>query len=106
MLTILAAVAEFERRLIVERVKEGMANAKRKLARSGRPAAADRPHVAHHLAEVAARLVDGAICKRAAARRLRVSVATLDQLVGVQKRVSASNGRFSLFAGPPPTGVQ
>ena len=30
MLTILAAVAEFERGLIAERVKEGMANAKRK----------------------------------------------------------------------------
>lgn len=89
MLTILAAVAEFERELIGERVKEGMANAKRKGTRLGRPAAAERPHVQRHLAEVAAQLAEGAISKREAARRLRVSVATLDGLMGVQKRVAA-----------------
>lgn len=87
MLTILAAVAEFERGLIAERVKEGMANAKRKGAHLGRPAAADRPHVARHLAAVSAELAAGTISKRAAARRLRVSVATLDRL-SVQKGVT------------------
>ena len=86
MLTILAAVAEFERGLIAERVKEGMAHAKRKGARLGRPPAAARPHVMRHLVEVAAQLERGAISKREAARRLRVSVATLDRLLGVQKR--------------------
>ena len=89
MLTILAAVAEFERGLIAERVKEGMANAKRKGARLGRPSAATRPHVRRHLAAVAAELACGSISKRAAARRLRVSVATLDQLLGVQKGEAA-----------------
>ena len=89
MLTILAAVAEFERGLIAERVKEGMANARRKGARLGRPAAATRPHVVRHLAEVAAELAAGTISKRRAARRLRVSVATLDRLVGAQKGVAA-----------------
>jgi DNA invertase Pin-like site-specific DNA recombinase len=89
MLTILAAVAEFERGLIAERVKEGMANAKRKGARLGRPSAATRPHVRRHLAEVAAELARGSISKREAARRLRVSVATLDQLLGVQKGEAA-----------------
>jgi DNA invertase Pin-like site-specific DNA recombinase len=84
MLTILAAVAEFERELIAERVKEGMANAKRKGTRLGRPAAADRSHVRRHLTEVAGELSQGAISKREAARRLRISVATLDHLV--QKR--------------------
>ena len=89
MLTILAAVAEFERGLVAERVKEGMANAKRKGARLGRPRAAERPHVMRHLDAVRAELAVGSLSKRAAARRLRVSVATLDQLVGVQKREPA-----------------
>ena len=89
MLTILAAVAEFERGLVAERVKEGMANAKRKGARLGRPRAAERPHVMRHLDAVRAELAVGSLSKRAAARRLRVSVATLDQLVGVQKGEAA-----------------
>jgi len=89
MLTILAAVAEFERGLIAERVKEGMANAKRKGTHLGRPTAAERPHVRRHLAAVAAELARGGISKREAARRLRVSVATLDQLLGVQKGEAA-----------------
>jgi DNA invertase Pin-like site-specific DNA recombinase len=89
MLTILAAVAEFERELIAERVKEGMANAKRKGTRLGRPAAAARPHVMRHLAEVSSEFDRGGISKREAARRLHVSVATLDQLLGVQKREAA-----------------
>jgi Resolvase, N terminal domain len=37
MLTILGAVAEFERQQIAERVKEGMASGKQKGARPGRP---------------------------------------------------------------------
>ena len=42
-----------------------------------------------HLDAVRAELAVGSLSKRAAARRLRVSVATLDQLVGVQKREPA-----------------
>jgi DNA invertase Pin-like site-specific DNA recombinase len=52
LLTILAAVAEFERGLIAEGVKEGMANAKRKGAKIGRPGALERPHLAERLAEI------------------------------------------------------
>jgi len=52
MTQILAAAAEFERSLIRERVKEGMANAKRKGAKIGRPLASDRAHVAKHLPSV------------------------------------------------------
>ncbi|MDW7730346.1 MAG: recombinase family protein [Bacillota bacterium] len=37
MLTILGAVAEMERELTVERIREGMAKAKRYGTRSGRP---------------------------------------------------------------------
>src|SRR5579859_6870653 len=81
MLQILAAVAEFERGLIAERVKEGMANAKRKGARIGRPLAADRPHVARHLTAVREQVNAGTLSKRAAARRLRVGMGTLNQLL-------------------------
>lgn len=81
MLQVLAAVAEFERGLIAERVKEGMANARRKGARIGRPLAAERPHVARHLAGVREQVQAGQLSKRAAARRLRVGQATLARLL-------------------------
>ena len=85
VLTILAAVAEFERSLIAERVREGMANARRKGVRIGRPRAEERAHVAKHVAEVAAAVEARQLSKRAAARRLRVGVGTLDRLLVAQK---------------------
>lgn len=81
LLTILAAVAEFERGLIAERVREGMTNARRKGVRLGRPAAAERPHVARQWPAVRAQLAAGALSKRAAARHLRVGTATLERLL-------------------------
>jgi putative DNA-invertase from lambdoid prophage Rac len=81
LLTLLAAVAEFERGLIRERVKEGMANARRKGARIGRPAAAARPEVARQLPAVVAEFAAGTLTKRAAARRLGVGNGTLDRLL-------------------------
>ncbi|MGO8686635.1 MAG: recombinase family protein [Candidatus Dormibacteria bacterium] len=81
LLTILAAVAEFERTLIAERVREGMAHAKRNGARIGRPQASERPHVARHLAAVRAELAAGTLSKRAAARRLHVGFGTLNRLL-------------------------
>ncbi len=81
VLTILAAVAEFERGLIAERVRERMANARRKGVRIGRPKAAERPHVIRHLAGVRAELEAGTLSKRGAARRLRVGSGTLDRLL-------------------------
>lgn len=85
LLTILAAVAEFERGLISERVREGMTNARPKGARIGRPSAAARPHVARLLPEVLAQLEAGQISKRAAARQLKVGMATLERLQGAPK---------------------
>jgi DNA invertase Pin-like site-specific DNA recombinase len=85
LLTILAAVAEFERALIAERVREGMANARRKGARIGRPRADERPHVARHLAEVAAAIDAHQMSKRAAAKRLRVGIGTLERLLTALK---------------------
>jgi DNA invertase Pin-like site-specific DNA recombinase len=85
LLTILAAVAEFERGLISERVREGMVNARRKGARIGRPAAVDRPDVALHLDTVLADLAEGAISKREACRQLRIGMATLERILAAPK---------------------
>lgn len=89
LLTILAAVAEFERTLIAERVKEGMANARRRGTPIGRPLATQRPHVARHLVEVCAAIDAGSMSKRAAARRLRIGFGTLDRILAAQKREAA-----------------
>lgn len=81
LLTVLAAVAEFERSLIAERVREGMANARRKGSRIGRPAAAERPAVARKLPAIRQQLAEGAISKRAAARHLGIGIATLERIL-------------------------
>ena len=81
----LAAVAEFERGLISERVREGMTNARRKGIHVGRPAALDRPHVAKHLPSVLTDLDGGHISKREACRRLKVGTATLDRILSAPK---------------------
>jgi DNA invertase Pin-like site-specific DNA recombinase len=49
LLTYLAVATEFERGLIAGRVREGMANARRKGLRIARRPAAERPHVVRHL---------------------------------------------------------
>ncbi len=85
LLTVLAAVAEFERSLIAERVREGMAHARRQGARIGRPSAAERPHVARHLESVRAELDAGTLSKREAARQLRVGHGTLARLLAAPK---------------------
>ena len=45
MLTILGAVAEMERKLTVERIRKGMAKAKRYGTRSGRPVGRPPRHI-------------------------------------------------------------
>jgi DNA invertase Pin-like site-specific DNA recombinase len=85
LLTILAAVAEFERTLIAERVKEGMSNARRRGVRIGRPLAELRPSVARQLAAVRSAVETGTLSKRAAARQLRVGSGTLNRLLTTQK---------------------
>jgi DNA invertase Pin-like site-specific DNA recombinase len=84
LLTLLAAVAEFERGLIRERVKEGLANARRKGARIGRPPAAERPAVARQLPAVLAEVEAGTLSKRQAAKRLGVGAPTLDRLLAAR----------------------
>jgi DNA invertase Pin-like site-specific DNA recombinase len=96
LLTILAAVAEFERGLISERVREGMVNARRKGARIGRPTAIARPEVASQLKEVLAELAAGAISKREACRRLKVGMATLERILGAPKGLPPNQGSDEL----------
>ncbi len=88
LVTILAAVAEFERGLIAERVREGMTNARRKGVRLGRPPAAERPHVARHWPTVQDQLAAGTLSKRAAARHLRIGPATLERLLAAAPAAS------------------
>ncbi len=85
LLTVLAAVAEFEKDLIRERVADGLANARRKGTRIGRPPALDRPGFADQWMSVRAQLLGGEIGKREAARRLAIGAGTLERLLaGVQ----------------------
>jgi DNA invertase Pin-like site-specific DNA recombinase len=82
---ILAAVGEFERSLIRERVREGLRNARRKGARLGRPPVTDRPGFSREFTSVSAELRAGRLSKRAAALRLGVSRPTLDGLLMARK---------------------
>lgn len=87
--TILAAVAEMERELIADRVREGMRLAARNGARIGRPAVTTRPGFAGRWARVQADLTSGRVSRRAAARRLGVGTATLGRLLAAE---DASSG--------------
>jgi DNA invertase Pin-like site-specific DNA recombinase len=92
LLTLLAAVAEFERGLLRERVKEGMANARRKGAKIGRPRAAERPAVARQLPTVAAAVAAGTLSKRRAAKQLGVGAPTLDRLLATAGAATKREG--------------
>lgn len=86
LLTVLAAVAEFERGLISERVREGLNNARRNGRHLGRPKAVERPHVAKHLSLVLADLGESRISKREACRRLKIGMPTLNRILADTKR--------------------
>lgn len=88
LLTVLAAVAEFERDLIRERVNDGLANARRKGVRIGRPPALERPGFAERWDQVRAHLIAGDISKRAAAQQLRIGAGTLERLLGASNAAS------------------
>jgi DNA invertase Pin-like site-specific DNA recombinase len=84
LMTVLAAVAEFERDLIRERVLEGLENARRKGSRLGRPSVLARPGFGERWLEARALLVDQRIGKRAAARQLKVGAGTLERLLATE----------------------
>jgi DNA invertase Pin-like site-specific DNA recombinase len=79
--TILAAVAEMERELIADRVREGMRHAARQGKRIGRPLVTARPAVARRWRAVRAEVAAGRLSRRQAARRLGIGTATLARLL-------------------------
>jgi DNA invertase Pin-like site-specific DNA recombinase len=88
LLTLLAAVAEFELELIRERVKAGMDRARRQGKRIGRPRVTDRRGFKKRFGAVLERLSAGDISRRQAAQELGIGYATLKRLID-----SAKNGK-------------
>jgi len=76
MLNILASFAQFERALIAERVRAGMARAKRQGRRLGRP-----PAVNGEWAMVRPLIETGVLSRRQAARRLGCSARTVARML-------------------------
>jgi DNA invertase Pin-like site-specific DNA recombinase len=82
--TILAAVAEMERELIADRVREGMRLAARRGARIGRPPVTARAGFDARWGRVRRQLAVGQLSRRQAARRLGVGTATLGRLLAAE----------------------
>jgi DNA invertase Pin-like site-specific DNA recombinase len=77
MLTILGAVAEMERELIVDRVREGMAKAKMYGTKSGRPIGRPEPELPGNFEKYYSKAKSGEITKVELAKLLQVSRATV-----------------------------
>ena len=88
--TILAAVAEMERELIADRVREGMRHAKRQGIRIGRPPVTARPGFAARWNRVHPDLAAGQLSRRQAARRLGIGTATLNRLLAADPDTGGS----------------
>ncbi|MHB1940781.1 MAG: recombinase family protein [Candidatus Dormibacteria bacterium] len=79
--TVLAAVAEMERSLIADRVREGMAHARRQGKQIGRPRVESRRGFRARWAGVEPQVRSGALSRRAAAAQLGVGQGTLARLL-------------------------
>jgi DNA invertase Pin-like site-specific DNA recombinase len=97
--TILAAVAEMERELIRDRVKEGMRLAARHGARIGRPPVTARPGFEGRWDRVHGELLAGHLSRRQAARRLGIGTATLGRMLASQS-AAAPGGAAAGPAAP------
>jgi DNA invertase Pin-like site-specific DNA recombinase len=84
--TILSAVAEMERELIADRVREGMRQAARKGRRIGRPPVTSRPRFVARWPTVQRELAAGRLSRRQAARQLGIGTATLGRLLAARNR--------------------
>ncbi len=85
LLNILAAVAEFEKGLIAERVRAGMARARRAGRRFGPP-----PKLNGDLDVLRPAILAGTLSRRAAARRLGVTVSTVSRSLSREGRANGS----------------
>jgi len=90
--TILAAVAEMERELIADRVREGMRQAARRGARIGRPPVTARPGFAARWQRVSREMADAGLSRRQAARRMRIGTATLNRLLAADPAAHPADG--------------
>ena len=85
LLNLLAAVAEFELEMILERVKAGMDRARRQGKRIGRPKVTERRGFEKRFGAILERLRSGDISRRKAAEELGIGYATLKRLLDDQK---------------------
>lgn len=84
--TVLGAVAELERSLIVERVRAGMRNARTKGRRIGRPPQTPlSPEIRQVIADT---YVRGETSLRALAKRFGTSLATVQRCIGLDQRAA------------------
>ena len=81
MLNILASFAQFERALIAERVRAGMARARREGRHIGRPGGTTTPEFRARWTELRPRVLDGRMSRREAAQALGVSRSTVLRLL-------------------------
>lgn len=85
MLTILGAVAEMEREMLVDRVKEGMEKARRYGTRSGKPIGRPAPELPKAFYRYYEKLRDGEINILEFAKLLEVSKATAYRWIAQHK---------------------
>lgn len=88
--TVLAAVAEFERDLIRDRVREGMVKARRIGTKSGlpigRPGVLSKSGFRRQWRELEPKVRAGALSRRQAARELGVGLATIQRLLAADPK--------------------
>jgi DNA invertase Pin-like site-specific DNA recombinase len=81
---ITVAYAQLERCILRERVKAGMARARKQGKRIGRPRVTDRRGFKKRFGAILERLIRGEISRRQAARELNIGYATLKRLLDQQ----------------------
>ena len=84
LMTLLAALAEFELEMIRERVKAGMERARRQGKRIGRPKVTERKGFERRFGAILERINAGEISRRKAAEELGIGYATLKRLLDAE----------------------